>query len=98
MKGEEIDELCIDWLKENYGEELAREYQPHPLPISMWNSLALNKALEALMHDLCMVLGRDERFGAVEYFEPRGELKLSHDRPPIPQVFLQAFTEAHEKM
>ncbi|MFO7772390.1 MAG: hypothetical protein R6V59_00330 [Dehalococcoidia bacterium] len=97
MKEEEIDELCLDWVKEHYGEELAREYQPYSLLISMWNVPALNQALQALMQELRIVFGPDERFGTVEYSEARRKLKLSHDRTPIPEVFLQAFTEAYEK-
>lgn len=97
MSGEQIDELCIDWLKENYGEELARKYRPYSLVIPMWNGPELNEALETLMQVLHIAFGPHESFGTVEYHEARRKLKLSHDRAPIPEVFLKAFAEPYQK-
>ena len=96
MKGERIDEVCIDWLKENYGEELARKYRPYSLVIPTWNSSELNEALETLIEVLHIAFGPDESFGTVDYYEVRRKLKLSNDRTPIPEVFLKAFVEANE--
>jgi hypothetical protein len=96
MKGEQIDDVCIDWLKENYGEELATKYRHYSLVIPMWNTSELNEALETLMQVLCIAFGPDESFGTVDYYEVRRKLKLSDDRTSIPEVFLRAFAKANE--
>ena len=96
MTGEQIDELCIDWLKENYGEELATKYRPYSLVIPMWNISELNEALETLRQVLCIAFGPDESFGTVDYYEVRRKLRLSEDRTPIPELFLKVFVEANE--
>ena len=96
MKAEQIDKVCIDWLEENYGEELAMKYGSYSLPISMWNTLEFNEALEILMQVLSLVFGPDESFGTVDYYEVRRKLRLSEDRTPIPELFLKVFVEANE--
>ena len=35
MKAEQIDKVCVDWLKANYGGELAMEYGSYSLLIPM---------------------------------------------------------------
>jgi len=96
MKGEQIDKVCIDWLKENYGDELATKYRPYSLVIPIWNASELNEALETLMQVLYIAFGPGESFGTVDYYEVRRKLKLSDDRTPIPEVFLRAFVKANE--
>ena len=71
MTREQVDKVCIDWLKENYGEELATEYQPYSLVIPIWNASELNEALETLLQVLRIAFGLDESFGAVDYYEVR---------------------------
>lgn len=95
MTGEQIDKVCIDWLKENYGDELASEYRPYSLVITEWNTSELNEALETLMQVLYMAFGPHQSFGTVEYYEVREKLNLSHDMAPIPEVFLKAFAEPY---
>lgn len=97
MKAEQIDKVCADWLKENFGEELASQYQPYSLVIPMWNTFELNEALEALMQVLRIVFGPDKSFGDVDYYEVRRKLKLSDYRTPIPEVFLKAFAKPCEQ-
>ena len=94
MTAEQIDKVCIDWLKENYGEELAGKYRPYSLVVPMWNLPELNEALETLMQTLRIAFGPVESFGTVDHYEVRRKLKLSDDRTPIPEVFLKAFAEA----
>ena len=96
MKAEQIDKVCIDWLEENYGEELVANYGPYSLVIPMWNTSELNEALETLMQVLRIAFGPDESFGTVDYYEVRRKLKLSDGRTPIPEVFLKAFAEPCE--
>ena len=96
MTGGEIDKVCIDWLRENYGEDLVSEYRAYSLVIPMWNIPELNEALETLLQVLCIAFAPDESFGTVEYYEVRKKLKLSDDRTPIPEVFLRAFVKANE--
>jgi len=96
MKGRQIDKVCIDWLKENYGEEIATKYQPYSLVIPMWNPPKLNEALEILMQTLCVTFGPDKSFGNIDYYEARRKLKLPNAMTPIPEVFLKAFVEAKE--
>jgi hypothetical protein len=96
MTPDQIDKVCIDWLKENYGEELATKYRSYSLVIPRWNTSELNEALETLMQVLDIAFGPDESFGTVDYYEVRRKLKLSDDRTPIPEVFLKAFVEANE--
>ena len=96
MTADQIDKLCIDWLEENYGEELATEYQPYSLVIPIWNASELNEALETLLQVLRIAFGPYESFGTVDYYAVRRKLKLSDDRTPIPELFLKAFVEANE--
>jgi hypothetical protein len=96
MTLDQIDKVCIDWLKENYGEEVATKYRPYSLVIPMWNTSELNEALETLIRVLHIAFGPDESFGTVDYYEVRRKLKLSDDRTLIPEVFLRAFAKANE--
>jgi hypothetical protein len=95
MNGEQIDKVCRDWLRENYGEDLASEYRAHSLVILMWNTSELNEALETLMQVLHIAFGPDRSFGTTDYYEVRRKLKLSDDGTPIPEVFLRAFAKAN---
>ena len=97
MKVKQVDKVCIDWLKENCGEELAMKYGHYSLVIPMWNTSELNEALGTLMQVLCIAFGPDESFGTVDYYEVRRKLKLPEDRTLIPEVFLKAFAEPYEK-
>jgi hypothetical protein len=67
MTKEQADKVCIDWLKENYGEELATKYRPYFLVIPMWDTSELNEALETLMQVSHIAFGPDESFGTVDY-------------------------------
>jgi len=96
MKGEQIDKVCVDWLKENYGEELASRYRVPSLVIPLWNTPELNGALETLLQILRIAFNPDESFGTVDYYEARRKLKLPDDRTSIPEVFLKALTEGYE--
>ena len=96
MKGEQIDKVCTDWLKENYGDELATKYQAYSLLIPMWYTFELSEALEVFMQVLRIAFGPDESFGTVDYYEVRRKLKLADGRTPIPEVFLRAFVKANE--
>ena len=91
MYGEQVDRICIDWLMENYGEELAGKYRSNSFLIPMWNSSKLNEALDTLLQVLRIAFGPYESFGTVDYYEVRRKLKLSDDRTPIPELFLKAF-------
>jgi len=93
MTADQIDKVCVDWLKENYGEELATRYRPYSLVIPMWNISELNEALETLLQMLRIVFGPDKSFGTIDYYEVRRKLKFWDDRTPIPEVFLKAFAE-----
>ena len=97
MKAEQIDKVCVDWLKANYGEELAMKYGHYSLLIPMWNTSELNEALETLMQVLHIAFGPDESFGAVDYYDVRKKLKLSDGGSPIPEVFLKAFAVSCER-
>ena len=91
MSGSQIDRLCHDWLRENYGEEIASEYATYSLVIPMWNSADLNDALEDLKFELYLYFGPGQSFGATNYYEARDKLGLPVDRTPVPDVFLRAF-------
>jgi len=98
MTADQIDKVCIDWLKENYGQELARRYRPYSLVIPGRNISELNEALEILLQLLRVAFGQDKSFGTTDYYEVRRKLKLPDDRTPIPDVFLKAFAKPYEKM
>jgi hypothetical protein len=91
VSGSQIDRLCHDWLRENYGEEIASEYTTYSLVIPMWNSADLNDALEDLKFELYLYFGPEQSFGATNYYEAREKLGLPDDRTPVPDVFLRAF-------
>jgi hypothetical protein len=90
MSGGQIDRLCQDWLRENYGEVIASEYKTYSLVIPMWNSASLNEALEDLRLTLCPAFGPEQSFGSTDYYEARKKLGLSGGRTPIPDVFVRA--------
>ena len=96
MKAEQVDKVCVDWLKENYGEELTIKYRPYSLVVPVWNTLELNEALETLLRVLRIAFGPNKSFGTVDYYEVIRKLKLLDDRTPTPEVFLKAFTKARE--
>lgn len=91
MSGSQIDRLCRDWLRENYGEAIASEYTTYSLVIPMWNSPDLNDALEDLKLELCLSFGPEQSFGATDYYEARERLGLPDARTPVPDVFVRAF-------
>jgi hypothetical protein len=91
MSGGQIDKLCQDWLRENYGEAIASEYTMYSLVIPMWNPADLNEALEDLRLELCFSFGPQQSFGSTDYHEAREKLGLSGGRTPIPDVFVRAF-------
>jgi len=91
MSGVQIDRLCQDWLRENYGEAIASEYTTYSLVIPMWNSADLNEALENLRLTLCLAFGPEQSFGSTNYYEAREKLGLPGGRTPVPDVFMKAF-------
>lgn len=96
MSGGQIDKLCRDWLRENYGEEVASEYSSHSLVMSMWNSPELNQGLETLRWALSTSFGPDQSFRTTDYHEARSKLGVPEDRIPVPEVFIKAFVGAGE--
>lgn len=93
MKSGQIDQLCIDWLRENYGEELALEYQGCSLVIPASNSYELNRALGTLRQVLCIAFRPEESFGTTDYCEATKKLGLLEDQVRVPDVFVGAFSE-----
>lgn len=91
MSGSQIDGLCQDWLRENYGEAIASEYTTYSLVIPMWNSPDLNDALEYLRLMLRLAFGPEQPFGTTDYYEAREKLGLSDDRTLVPDAFIKAF-------
>jgi hypothetical protein len=91
MSGGQIDKLCREWLRENYGEEIASEYTTYSLVIPMWNPADLNNALEDLRLELCLPFGPEQSFGSTDHYEAREKLGLSGGRTPIPDVFVRTF-------
>jgi hypothetical protein len=87
----QIDRLCQDWLRENYGEEIASEYTTYSLLFPMWNSVDLNEALENLRLELHLSFGPGQSFGNTDYCEAREKLKLPNCRASIPDIFLKTF-------
>jgi len=96
MSGGQIDRLCVDWLRENSGEETASEYRSDSLVIPVWTTPDLNAALERRRQALCVGFGSGESFDATCYREARRKLGLP-DEAPIPEVFIRAFAETHER-
>jgi hypothetical protein len=91
VSGSQIDRLCQDWLRENYGEEIASEYTIYSLVIPMWNSVELNDALEDLRLELGLSFGPEQSFGSTDYYEAREKLGLLDSKTPVPDVFIRAF-------
>jgi hypothetical protein len=91
LSSSQIDKLCKDWLRENYGEEIALEYKTYSLVAPLWNSTGLNDALECLKLTLSLSFGSDQSFAGTDYHEARKELGLSCDSTPLPDVFMRAF-------
>ena len=91
MNGNQIDELCQEWLRKNCGEEIASEYTTYSLVIPVWNSLVLNNALEDLRLELCLSFGPEQSFGSTDYYEAREKLGLIDGKTPVPDVFIGAF-------
>jgi len=91
MTSVQIDRLCQDWLYENYGKAMASEYESHSLLIPDFNSTDLDCALEELRQRLYFIFGPEQSFGRTDYYEARERLGLSHDRIPVPDVFVRAF-------
>lgn len=97
MSGGQIDKLCVDWLRANYGEEIASEYRSDSLVIPMWNTPELNGASATFREVLCIAFGPDESFGATGYNEARRKLGLPNDEIPIPVVFIEAFAGTSDR-
>jgi hypothetical protein len=91
MRGDQIDQLCWDWLHHNYGKEFAMEYVSYSLVIPGLNSAHLNEALDELRQTLCLIFGPEQSFGSTDYYEARQKLGLPDDRDPVPDVFVRAF-------
>jgi len=91
MDSDQIDKLCQDWLRENYGEGIASEYSEYSLMAPGQNSDELNDALNALLYRLSMAFGPEESFGTIGYLEARKKLGLPDDTSPVPDVFIEAF-------
>ena len=91
MSGSQIDRLCHDWLRENYGEEIASEYTKYSLVIPMWNSADLNETLEDLRLELYLSFGPGQSFGTTDYCEAREKLGLPNCGASIPDVFVRTF-------
>lgn len=96
MSSNQIDKLCLEWLSENYGEEVATKYRPFSLVIATWNPPDLNDGLESLRQILCIAFGPDESFGNTGYHEARKKLGLREEMIQIPEVFIRAFTRNKE--
>jgi hypothetical protein len=71
MSGSQIDKLCQEWLRKNYGEEIVSEYTTYSLVIPMWNPADLDDALEDLRLELCLSFGPEQSFGSTDYYEAR---------------------------
>ena len=91
VSGGQIDTLCRDWLRENYGDAIASEYTIYSLVIPMWNSPDLNNALEDLKLELYLAFSPEQSFGTTDYCEARERLGLADERTPVPEVFVRAF-------
>ena len=87
MTSGQIDRLCTDWLRGNYGEEIASEYRSYSLVIPMRDTPDLNYGLETLRQVLCIAFSSDESFGTTDYHEARAKLGLADDSVQTPEVF-----------
>ena len=94
MTSGQIDQLCRDWLYQNYGETIASEYTSHSLLIPDFNSTDLNSALEELRQTLSLIFGAEQWFARTDYYDARERLGLPDDRTPVPDVFVKAFTRS----
>ena len=93
MSVSQIDELCQDWLRKNYDEEIASQYTKYLLVIPTCNSPELNDALEDLKKELRSYFGPEQSFGNTDYHEARKRLGLPDKGTPVPDVFFRAFTK-----
>jgi len=91
MTGSQIDTLCQDWLRAEYGEAIASDYTSLALVVPAFNPPALSNALEQLKLKLSVVFGPEESFGSVDYHAARERLGLDGDRTPVPDVYVTAF-------
>ena len=91
MDGSQIDKLCRDWLRENYGQEIASGYSEYSLMAPELNSTELNDALNDLLYRLSLAFGPGESFGSTNYIKARKKLELPDDRSHVPDVFIEAF-------
>ena len=91
MSGEQVDRVCTDWLRENYGEDIAMKYGHYSLINPTWYTSELSEALGILMQVLRIAFGPDEAFGTVDYYEVRRKLNLPDGRTIIPEIFLKTF-------
>ncbi len=91
MTANEADRICIDWLRDNCGHEVASKYTFYSMVMPMLNAPDLNQGLETLRQELCRTFGPDESFGGTDYHEARAKLGLAEDRVRIPEAFIQAF-------
>jgi hypothetical protein len=93
MISSQIDRLCRDWLRQNYGERVASEYTSHSFLIPAFNSNDLNGALEELRQTLYLSFGPEQSFGSTDYYEAGERLGLGGDWTPVPDVFVRAFAK-----
>jgi hypothetical protein len=91
MSSGQIDMLCWDWLRMNYGEGLASQYTPYSLLIPRWNTDEMNDALDKLIAALGSAFGPDQSFGGTDYYEARTKLQLAGHPTRVPDVFIRAF-------
>jgi hypothetical protein len=89
--GGQIDRFCQDWLREDYGGEIASEYTTYSLVIPMWNPAELNEMLEDLRLALCLAFGPEQSFVSTDHYEAREKLELSGGRTPVSGIFMRAF-------
>jgi hypothetical protein len=91
MSSGQIDMLCWDWLRENYGERIASQYTPYSLLVPRWNADDLNDALDKLIGALSFAFGPEQSFRGTDYYEARAKLELADHPTRVPDVFIRAF-------
>ena len=91
MSSGQIDALCQDWLRENYGEQIASQYSPYSLLVPQWNTDDLNNALDNLIAILRSTFGPEQSFEGTDYHEARSKLGLSYHQTRVPEIFIRAF-------
>jgi hypothetical protein len=94
MRSRQINQLCVDWLTKNYGEEFALEYQGYSLVIPAVDSYELNEGLDTLGQVLCIAFGPGESSGTTDYHDARKKLGLPEDQIRVPDVFVRPLSEA----